>query len=242
MNRLNETVEAARGDVVEIDLDIDHAPTTVVRVIKRSASVNVNRNSPVSFNRRTNSPISEQSDVLNAVMVEVPIESPPKTTTEPEPVERKLDRKTVEIFERVQSMREGVDKNGKRVKKGRALANHNGHTVTFGGSKLKITHDMIIKGYKELESLIGGGSFNIADVMTACAYSLQIADNLLNGSKHYKIELAVYLIRMCIDAHVPEGNRQVYHQLVESSMPQLLDTIEDAPGLLARLCCCKGQK
>lgn len=112
------------------------------------------------------------------------------------------------------------------------------------GKSIKITQEMIETAYDKLKRIISGEKVTIINIGIIVAYALQIANEMLITNKNYKVELALAILRKLIDSEISDPTeQQILHQLVEFTIPTLIDTIDGLPSLLSRIwskckCCC----
>lgn len=107
--------------------------------------------------------------------------------------------------------------------------------------KVKVTHQMIEDAYNKLRVIIQNKNVNEGNIVVMIAYAMQLSDGMLNTSKVYKAELALTIIRKLVDDEVNDPRvRAILHNIIDVTVPHLLNSIEDLPGLIKKyLCCCR---
>ena len=101
---------------------------------------------------------------------------------------------------------------------------------------IKITYSMIEEAYKKLKTIVNGRNLDITEIAVIVVYALQISNHMLSTNKNYKVELAVSIVRKLIDDEIQDpGKRVILHELVESSIPVLISTIDGLPGLVTKI-------
>jgi hypothetical protein len=114
------------------------------------------------------------------------------------------------------------------------------------GKKIKITQQMIESTYGKLRVIIKDMVVDVDNIGIIVGYALQISNGSLISSKVYKIELALCIIRKLIDECVVDlGMRRILHAMVESIVPELINTIQGLPNILSKIwanckCCSCG--
>jgi hypothetical protein len=104
------------------------------------------------------------------------------------------------------------------------------------GKKIKITQQMIESAYGELLEITSGIVVDEENIFIIVEYALQISNERLIASKTYKIELALCIIRKLIDGCVEDlDRRRVLHVMVESIVPNLINTIQGLPSILSKI-------
>jgi hypothetical protein len=140
--------------------------------------------------------------------------------------------------DKVAEIKTAKDSNGNLTKTAKVLANVPGVAVT--NKKIKITHQLMEDTYKKFRELIGDKKIDSNNVALMVAYSLQLANELANTDKTFKVELALYVIRKTIDDQLPDNDmRKMLHMLVEETVPLLIETISNSKTLFKKFCCCK---
>lgn len=108
--------------------------------------------------------------------------------------------------------------------------------------RIKITQQLIDEAYGKLRVIVNNKKVSTKNIAVMIAYAMQLANEMLQTSKTYKVELALAIIRQLINDEVSDPNtRAVIHSLVEITVPHLLSSIDDLPNLIQKLqcCCCK---
>ena len=71
-------------------------------------------------------------------------------------------------------------------------------------------------------------------------YALQLSNELVSADKQYIVELALGIIRKHIDKNVKSPDKEIAMMLIETSVPKLIDTLENITSWFSKLrCCCK---
>lgn len=140
----------------------------------------------------------------------------------------------------VQKMAEiktSTDSNGNMTKPAKVLANAPGNAIS--NKKIKITHQIMQDAYDKFKLMIGDKKVDTENVALMAGYALQLANQLANTDKTFKVELALYIIRKTIDDQMEDSElRKHIHMLVESTVPLLIETIDNSKSIFKKLCCC----
>lgn len=104
---------------------------------------------------------------------------------------------------------------------------------------LKVTQSMADDAYIKLCYLVGDTPINEKNMILIITYSLQLANEMLNTSKVYKIELATMILRRLINENIENTNSRILlHNLIEVTIPNLINTIDGLPNVLKKYLCC----
>jgi len=120
-----------------------------------------------------------------------------------------------------------------------------GMNIVNNGKSIKITQEMIETAYNKLKMIVSGEKITTINIGIIVMYALQIANEMLVTNKNYKVELAIAILRKLIDSEIPDlEERKILNQLVEFTIPTLIDTISGLPNILSRIwskckCTCK---
>jgi len=145
------------------------------------------------------------------------------------------------VLEKVKLLQESKTVDGKS----HPIANIINNTdPSLNGKNIKITQQLIMDAYKRLHTILEGKEVTAGNIAVIMAYALQISNKMLTTNKTYKVELTLAMVRKLIDNKVKDPDENMaLHMLVESTLPSLLDTIDDLPGLIESLfSCCRSQK
>ncbi len=111
------------------------------------------------------------------------------------------------------------------------------------GRSVKVTKKTIESAYGKLLTVTDGKKPSRQNIAVSVLAAMQIANEMLNTSKTYKVELALSIIRKLIDEKISDPLlNDVLHAVAESLIPGLLETIDDLPGFFSKYCCysCKS--
>ena len=115
----------------------------------------------------------------------------------------------------------------------------NNTEVIGNGKKIKITQQLIENAYKKLRVIVVDKKINAENMVLIAAYALQIANEMLTTSKTYKVELTLAILRKLIDDDVEDDEQKmILHMLVESTVPSLINTLDDLPSIMSNATSC----